>query len=742
MEYYARKSGHNKEFLKDHLKKTSLLCEEYMTVFDMPVTGRVLGRLHDIGKRTEKFQDVLFGDKVKINHAIVAGMLLNSCFKKYWPDVADIVTSHHHGLHKGWPYYPDFKNPLSLYDLENKENALKDEPEWLDIQKWMHDVGIELTKSEAISMLNEFKRIYGKTNNERMFINRMLFSCLVDADYSASASFDDPTYLTTYEGKELNPKELLKKLELYRNDLISKSTSNSELNALRNEVFNNCSLSGNSNFGNYTLTAPTGTAKTLATLEFALRNADFNNKQRIIFVLPYLSIIEQNAKIYKEICGQDVVLEDDSQTQFTEESKLLSERWSAPIIVTTAVTFFETLFRCKGSDLRKLHNIANSVVVFDESQTIPNEILDATMEVLDVLNKKFNVTTVFSTATPPSFGERQNITTWDPHEIIPNPQSLFDRYAEIKKLSVDWNIEKDWTYNDLFDNTKDKDSFLVIFNLKRHAAEFYQKLNQEPSIDKEGLFYITTNLCSFHRTMVLKTVKERLSKGLPTKVISTQCLEAGVDLDFQYVYRAFGPATSIAQAAGRCSRNALFPGKLTVFIPSDTKRLYPDSAYKNSTLQLETLICQNDGFDINSLKDIDQYYHHVFNTRGLNADKAGLTEAINKFSYEDVSQEYKLIAKQGSTVIVPCPGQEDLYQTLKQEIIENDYCITKSMMVRAQQITVTSYNTNDTNAYCQELFLNVKGKKVHCNWYFLDDSIGCYDEVLGLNFAGANALIF
>ena len=531
---------------------------------------------------------------------------------------------------------------------------------------------------------------------------------------------------------------LLQKLNNYRSNLIANSTSNNQLNILRNKVFADCGNAGKTNHGNYTLTAPTGTAKTLATLNFALENAKATNKRRIIFVLPYLSIIEQNAKIYRDICGDDIVLEDDSQTIFTDKTKVFSERWSSPIIVTTSVKFFETLFAREGVNLRKLHNIADSVVIFDESQTIPNNILDASLEVLNVLNNKFNVTTLFSTATPPSFQYRKN-AYWKAHEVIQNPQQLFDEYAKIKNLKINWMIDKPISDLELFDLVKNKSSYLVIFNLKKHANDFYNMLKNE--IGTDGLFYISTNLCSAHRTKVLQKIKQRLDKNLPTKVISTQCLEAGVDIDFQYVLRAFGPATSIAQAAGRCSRNALFPGELTIFIPSG-QRIYPDGNYSNASEQLKTQIRVEGNFDICNLANIDSYYHRLFNTLGMDKDDRKLTSSIAAFSYEDVEKNYKLIPNQGVTIIVPYSGCQSEYDTLKQELVDNNYCITKAMIKKAQFFTVTSYNKKETKTYCTELYINMGDSLVECGWYLLDDSLGYYDENVGLNFSSDNQFIF
>ena len=738
MEYYSRKVGKEKELLTCHLKKASELCEEYMSSFGMPVTGRVIGRLHDIGKHTQKFQEVLFGNRVKVNHAIVGSQRLAEYFARYWSDILHIVASHHYGLHKDWNYYPNFNNPLSLLDVENKENALSGDKEFAEIKDWLQTTQLDITLDEARAMILEYKNILGKTMNERMFINRMIFSCLVDADYSSSASFANDKYLHNYDGATLNPDELLGRLDKYRQALIAGSKSNSDLNRLRNQVFEACAIAGKTNHGNYTLTAPTGTAKTLATLKFALENAKAANKKRIIFVLPYLSIIEQNAKIYRDICGEDVVLEDDSQTTFTDKTKVFSERWSSPIIVTTSVKFFETLFRREGVDLRKLHNITDSVVVFDESQTIPNNILDSSLEVLKVLNEKFNVTTLFSTATPPSFQYRKNVH-WKSQEIISNPQQLFDEYSKIKKLKINWMVDNPISNTQLFDLVKDKESYLIIFNMKKHANEFYNMLKDE--LNTDGLFYISTNLCSAHRTNVLQKIKDRLDKNLPTKVISTQCLEAGVDIDFQYVFRAFGPATSIAQAAGRCSRNALQPGELTIFVPIGQK-IYPDSNYSNASVQLKTQLLVDGGFDICNLVDIDKYYYRLFNTLGMDKDDRALTHAIAAFSYEDVDKNYKLIQNQGVTVIVPYLGCQAEYRAIKQELIDNNYCITKSLMKKAQFFTVTSYNKKEVKTYCSELYINMGNSMVECGWYLLDDSLRYYDENLGLNFSSDNQFIF
>lgn len=738
MEYYSRKSGTEKELLVSHLKKASELCERYMSSFGMPVTGRVIGRMHDIGKHTLKFQDVLFGNRTKVNHAIVGSQRLAEYFSRYWSDILHIIASHHYGLHKDWNYNPNFNNPLSLIDVENKENALSNSKEFNEIKNWLQQEKLDITIYEARAMLLEYKDIMGKSQNEKMFINRMIFSCLVDADYSSSATFGNNSYLDKYEAAPLNPDDLLQKLNNYRFNLIASSTSNNQLNTLRNKVFADCSNAGKTNYGNYTLTAPTGTAKTLATLNFALENARATNKKRIIFVLPYLSIIEQNAKIYRDICGDDIVLEDDSQTIFTDKTKVFSERWSSPIIVTTSVKFFETLFAREGVDLRKLHNIADSVVIFDESQTIPNNILDASLEVLNVLNNKFNVTTLFSTATPPSFQYRKN-AYWKAHEVIQNPQQLFDEYAKIKNLKINWMIDKPISDLELFDLVKNKSSYLVIFNLKKHANDFYNMLKNE--IGTDGLFYISTNLCSAHRTKVLQKIKQRLDKNLPTKVISTQCLEAGVDIDFQYVLRAFGPATSIAQAAGRCSRNALFPGELTIFIPSG-QRIYPDGNYSNASEQLKTQIRVEGNFDICNLANIDSYYHRLFNTLGMDKDDRELTSSIAAFSYEDVEKNYKLIPNQGVTIIVPYSGCQSEYDALKQELVDNNYCITKAMMKKAQFFTVTLYNKKETKTYCTELYINMGDSLVECGWYLLDDSLGYYDENVGLNFSSDNQFIF
>lgn len=728
MEYYSRKNKDKFEKLEEHLSLASILCGEYMSEFGLPVTGKFLGRFHDIGKHTKKFQDVLIGKKTKVNHAIVAGQYLE-LIRFNCPELCKILASHHFGMYNDWDFTFDESTLNLKSDIEHKESALSSMDELIELHYWLKKSGLGTTPEEANKIKEELKYFNGKTENEKMFINRMFLSCLVDADYSSAASFENSASSSRYDSSLLDTDELITKLDNYINTLSLNSTSNKQLNDLRDEIFKSCSASGREPYKNFTLTAPTGTGKTLATLKFALENAKKYNKKRIIFVLPYLSILEQNVQVYKDICG-DIVLEDDSQTVFSEKSKIYAERWSAPIIVTTSVKFFETLFAQKTSDLRRLHNISNSVIVFDESQTIPNNLLDTTLEIINVLNEKFGVTTVFSTATPPSFNYRKNIY-WDAKEISSDPQSLFDKYKTIKDIKINWLLNKVTTNDELLELVKDKNSCLIIFNLKKQANNFYNLLSKNID-DQTSLFYISTNLCASHRKKILKQIKDRMNHKLPTLIVSTQCLEAGVDISADYAFRAFGPATSIAQAAGRCNRNATGKGELTVFIPEGNRK-YPDNDYANLSNELNCLMHESKSFDICNLKDIDEYYKRVFNTTGLDKDKESLRTAIEKEDYIAVDKNYKIIEESGATIIVPYQGQIELFNEIKKNIIDNDYCISKNTMKNSSTITVNSYDKQILN-WCNPLYFKIKGEKIKCNWYLLDSNINFYDEKLGLNF--------
>lgn len=473
-EYFAHISdSHDNEKLIDHLRLTADLAEANGLAFHNEKVCRQLGLLHDIGKRTESFQQVLERNKTKQDHAIVAAIYY---FNHGWIDnlwlkkrLALIMAAHHSDLYTMEPLgdgSTQHKSGSSSHNInftfkeENigcewfttldrmKEIAVSDNEEYSDIQKYIdeHQLLMKLEKSDYL-LINDM------TMNERMFYVRMLYSCLVDADYSATAEYSDSGWLEKhFYINRFDIDTFTKKFDTYHDNLV-KNATDSDMNRLRNQVYNSCAENGSKKTGFLTLTAPTGTGKTLALMKFALQQAKAFHKNRIIVVLPFLSIIDQNANIYQEIFGKDTVLVDDSQTEYTDETRIQSDRWSSPIIVTTSVKFFSTLFASKATDIRRLHNIANSVVVFDECQTLPSYVLNSSIEVLNSLTTYYNTTVLFSTATKPSYKYREyddvrirsrfrkdyitvSSMKWQADEIMNDVESAFAIYDKIKNTSV------------------------------------------------------------------------------------------------------------------------------------------------------------------------------------------------------------------------------------------------------------------------------------------------------------------
>ncbi len=391
----------------------------------------------------------------------------------------------------------------------------------------------------------------------------MLFSCLVDADFLDTEAFMDPARADSRRGYPLLS-ELLALFERFMDKKLA-AAQITPVNALRKNVLEQCIRSAASPPGIYTLTVPTGGGKTLSSMAFALNHAKKHDKRRVIYVIPYTSIIEQIADQFREIFN-DAVVEHHSNLDVTDESResprarLACENWDAPIIVTTSVQFFESLFASRTSRCRKLHNIVNSVVVLDEAQLLPPEFLMPILHVLQELQRNYGGTLVLSTATQPALGKRDGFEGLTGiSEIIDDPNGL---HQALKRVNVvipdDLNGPQSW--ESMAARLQQHDSVLCIVNRRDDARQLW-------SLMPKGTVHLSALMCGAHRSGKLKEVRARLSAGEPVRVISTQLVEAGVDLDFPIVYRALAGLDSIAQAAGRCNREGLrTAGEVVVFV--------------------------------------------------------------------------------------------------------------------------------------------------------------------------------
>ena len=694
MEYYAKSENSQgyQETVKEHLRKVAALAREFGTPLDLDIVAALAGQVHDFGKYSQSFQNVLKGTQTGIDHAVASACFLEIiCGGRVGVrPIIEAVNGHHDGL----VGYETVKQNLQAIAVPGKKlcgNAGKTAS--------IEDVDQLKTANAAFKEdFPNFKppklSVPPNAELESMLYTRMLFSCLVDADYTASALNDDNTYLNRAEDNSLDPQSLLEKLYAYRDGIKRKSTANETLNSYRDQVFEQCGKMGDQPEGLYTLTAPTGTGKTLALLHFALRHCLKYGKRRIIIVLPFLTLAEQNAAVYSEIIPN--VLIDHSQSDLPEETRELAARWSAPVIITTSVRFFESLFSNRPTTCRKLHNIADSVVLFDEAQSLPTNLTTATLQAVNELCSRYHTTMVFSTATQPDFTTRKDLI-WMPREILPEHREMF---CALERVNVEWRLEEEMDLDTIAEEMADHESVCMIVNLRRHARQVATRLFE--LCPQDTVFYLTTDLCPAHRSKQIERIRKRLKNKQPCRVVATQCIEAGVDLDFQTMYRALAPLDAIIQAAGRCNRNGKSMGRVIVFCPADPRMPYPDRWYSNAAVVVREM---GPPFSIHDPENIREYYQRLFyDTK----DKKKLRDAIAARNFEQTAIEYKLIDTAGAQVIVPYGEKNEIYENIAGRMRTEG--VTGTLLKEAAPITVTCFAKN-LESYAEEIPFAGTGKK-------------------------------
>lgn len=735
-EYYAKSENerHGAIPVREHCGRVSALSAKFGGEFRKSNEAFVAGLFHDFGKYSSTFADVLNGKRKNVDHAFPGAAFLFKCLKLYgqngspkWIEYEPIIESvagHHDGL-------------TSLGEMSEKLDCTYEssDADCCPSGKFPSLRG----KAEFNTAKSAFREDFpdfrftrpGTRDCENMvgdmLDTRMLFSCLVDADYSVSASDDEPDYLENNSRGPIDTDSALNALESHRAKIKRGSGADRELNALRDSVFEMCGKAGNLPQGLFTLTAPTGVGKTLAMLNFALRHCAANSMRRVIVVLPFLTLAEQTEKEYRKIFPD--ILVDHSQKELPDELRELSARWDYPVIITTSVRFFESLFADKPSDCRKLHNIANSVVLFDESQSLPSELAPATIKAVNSLCKKYNCSMVFSTATQPDFGSLKD-TEWRPTEIVPDNSSMFDRTRRVKvewRLFTNSDIGRNPTFADIASEMVENRNVCAIVNLRAHARELFGELRKIHGNDE--LYLLTTDLCPAHRLEVVKEIKARQNAHESCIVVATQCIEAGVDLDFDVMFRALAPLEGIIQAAGRCNRNKrLEYGEVIVFQP-DAEGDYPGDSYGRAAGIVKNLWADNPELDICNPDVIAEYYRRFFNENKTNAK---LDEAINSKDYADVAKEYKLIKNSGVQLIVPWSGQVKLFNEIK-----NAKKIDRELLRKAAPITVGCFDVEFVESVATQIKIGSHDNERPTGYYILNTGFyDKYDSVMGLQVSG------
>ena len=729
-QYYAKskREDGSQELLRDHLAKVGEMAGVFGEQIGSRKTAELCGKLHDFGKYSVSFKGVLERKFTHIDHALCGAAFLyclvgnrksSFCYRA----AIEAINGHHDGLIG----YDDLKAFLEKslrsgdpVECNNRKTAaLSGQKQYLEASNaFIKDFPQVPSEVRAIEKVQKMEEI--DESVDAMLYTRMLFSCLVDADYTISSE------KKLQEPLEFKADQCLKALYEYRKELKKNAKGSSAVNELRDLLFVRCGEAARLKEGLFTLTAPTGTGKTLALLHFALRHADEFKKKRIILVLPFLALTEQSYEVYSKIIPE--ILQDHSQSELDDRQREFAERWESPFIITTSVNFFQALFAQKPTDCRKLHNIANSIILFDEAQSLPANLLAATLNAVNALCSRYHCTMVFSTATQPEFKSIQGVS-WKPIEIVPEYPMM---YKKLTRTQVEWRMKKQIPLEKIAWEMEEVENVCAIVNLRRHAVKLFEFLKND-HCDRKEIFFLTTDLCPKHRSEVIRKIKERQKAGLPCKVISTQCIEAGVDLDFHVLYRALAPLEAIIQAAGRCNRSGRFEiGKVVVFEPEVEGSLYPpDKWYQNAAVVVKEILSR-ENIDINNPECISNYYEILL--REYAKDKEALTKAIEDRDYKETAREYRLIDNQGKKVIVPFGEKMQLYKDVRKELLGGN--LAPKLVKKSAEITVNTFE-KDVEKYCEQAYYfdQKKKQKMESGYYVLRTQYEyMYREDMGLQF--------
>ena len=711
MKYIAHKDGEREQTIKEHLIGTATLAGQFAEKFGSKDWGYCGGMLHDIGKYSEEFQKKINEDTNNmVDHATAGAQL---CKKINLPVLDYCIAGHHAGL-------PDYGNTAERSSLCGRYKK-----KIYNYEAYQEEIKIPEIYTEPFDI---------KTLSDPDFslstFTRMIYSCLVDADFLDTEYFMKNGLVERQSGQSMNI--LLKKLENRILDWL-KNNDIDTVNGRRTEILRNCIEEGKRNRGIFRLTVPTGGGKTIASLAFALNHVVKHHMDRIIYVVPYISVIEQNAEIFREILGDENVLENHSNVDYENSEELrpmqlASENWDKPIVVTTNVQFFESLFSNKSSKCRKIHNIANSVIILDEAQMLPMDYLIPCTAMLQELVQNYKTSVVLCTATQPSldnfFGQIENFV-----ELCPRMEEQFLFFKRVNYQNLG-RIRED----DLLEKLKKENNALCIVNTKKAAQMIYKELQGE------GIYHLSTSMYPKHRKRVLKRIRERLKNNEKCIVISTSLVEAGVDLDFATVYRQIAGLDSMIQAAGRCNREGKRELSESMVYIFDLEESY---SVPNQRQQIDVSkgILQ-DYTDIADLKAIHDYFTRLYHYRGTSLDKKKIMDEFQKMecNFAEVAKEFKLIEENTKTIFINRePEADELLQELR---IKG---VTRERMRKAGQYCIQIYdNAKSENSFFDRLngagMLRPVSEEMQ-DFYELVDGEQ-YSEEYGLDFSLEDGMAF
>ena len=706
--------GHTHD-LGAHLRTTSDLAAVFAEPFDAGEMARLLGLWHDLGKFHPRFQQYLnahdSGEQwvgPSPDHK-AAGSDLAS---RHLHIAAMVIQGHHGGL----------KSPqqFKAWLAEKCGDPRISVQESLDLAK------------DAIPNLEPAAQVtpppFLKDRKSLEFFLRFLFSCLVDADFLDTESHFDGQK-SEMRGRGPSMEDLWERFRRSQERLMESASPDGQVNRVRNTVFEHCLEAAEQPPGMFRLAVPTGGGKTRSVMGFALRHALRHGLDRVIVAVPFISITEQTASVYRDIFESEynlhtAVLEhhsaaysDDSEegdlAECQQQTRLASENWDARIIVTTTVQLFESLFSNRVSKARKIHNLARSVIVLDEAQGIPGRLLEPVLDALRQLCENYGTTVILSTATQPAFESIPIFESVDARDIVPDASRHLDA---MQRVRFEWRIDDPVDWSDLAREITTTPQALCIVNTKKSAMDLLA------AVDSPDALHLSTDLCGQHRLDVIEEVARRLKSGEPCLLVSTQVIEAGVDLDFPVVFRALGPLDSIIQAAGRCNREGrLDEGRVIVFQP--TEESLPPGQYTTATQTARALVSQHGGA-VDDPAVTHEYFRRLFES--INTDRENIQSTRERLDFPEVAARFRMIDDDTDSVIITEYGS-----SAKRSLVERDLAALRSgrgnrraVMRRLQPFIVNVRSSQLARIRHQGLISEV-GDGV---WEWL----GSYDRIRGI----------
>ncbi len=682
-----------------HLQEVAKLAAEHASAFGAREWGAAAGLLHDLGKYSGEFQRRLEGCPDPVNHSTAGALEARSRLGGQSRPLEYVVAGHHGGLNDFYGVQPSGLD-------ERLQNARK----LPDYSAYRSEIDIP----SRLPISSALRTILSASPFSRAFFIRMLYSCLVDADSLDTERFADPERAAVRG--IYDPVDRLAETFFRDMDALTGSAATTPINTLRQRIFEECCDMAERPPALFTLTVPTGGGKTRASLAFALRHMQRHDLRQIVYVLPYTSIIEQNAKVFRGILGAGNVLEHHSNFDPQSEgevddsarelSTIVAENWDIPVTVTTNVQFFESLFSNRRSRCRKIHRLARSVIILDEAQMLPTPFLRPCLEAVVELVRHYDATVVLCTATQPRIAGLMSGSV-PSTEIMSSPEALYEQFRRVRTTDLG-----SITDGSLVLRLSRHPQVLCVVNRKAHASHLFDALTARCHARRRGrsrtfrrrgwrakagrevVFHLTANMCPIHRRRVLAIIRRRLDRGSPCRVVSTQLIEAGVDIDFPVVYRSMAGIDSIAQAAGRCNREGRLPVPGRVFVFTSTEAHARVPGWLKRTAEIGTMVMgrHDDPLSLEAVADyfetlytFEQGDRHGLDEKGIMEKLRGSRQDPLAFPFKEVGDAFRLIEGTRDVII---PYDDEARNAIEQ--LESGF-ISRGILRRLQGYTVSIY---------------------------------------------------